>query len=669
MAVCNLFKKLSNTTGEFIMFSQYAEDLTRNNSQGYNYRVTPSKFIATDINFTKFANKYDTEKDLNISFPKYLQNYFENGCAYCKTYKGIEWNPNVFSNLFWNAMMEGELLTYNQWPGTSNDENRYYIDEFKWIGDINLQSYDEKRGMGYSEIYCYIPNSAASTRYGCTKYTQSNALKSINDVVEGYKEADFTDDMISGAGVSTIPYYPNQSIDFYHNKQEYGISVLNEDKFNVNCIIVMYDIYNIDDDGNSNTIYKNIPLGIYLPGNFEGNNVKNPITKWTHNSTIYNSGTSYGIRICSRFSVSPNVDNIKITDVNSIDSDEYTSLSQVMGGIADNLNEMMNITKDAVFDSTALKETLAIFKDSRTNVPYEVDLNGTKYWFVNGRNTGIKIPDGSQYDSYTKDQMKDALIMWDGVDTALSLVIYSTNKQGEKIYFERTSLTGDQKSEPIYFKWEMYDNYNYTPINPDELKLTYPDGSIEELNPDSKYNIIEMTNIKDDGQYKLTALLNLDTGDESDTCQISYTYNFKFCLPIYFGFVGSIDNQSGSNNADSIISDIIQGFQNINNVNGVNKFILPTESNRILFTSSSKRMIYAYPKEYGELSVIINRNNMDDSMDDFEREVINVDFNGESKEYYLYYTTNSAGEGVDTTFDFVKSGYQINDIVNYQIKN
>lgn len=668
MAVCNLFRKLSKPTGEFLMFSQYAEDLTRNNSQGYNYRVSPSRFIAANIDFSKL-NKY-TDKDLNESFPMYLQNYFENGCAVCKN-NNIEWTPEISSNLFWNAMINGGLLTFTDEEIPSNSPNKsykHYVNEFKWMGDINIQSYDVMSGMGYSEIYCYIPNSAQSIRYGCSSVNMENPIPSTNNFIEGYKADEIGEELISGSIESDVKYYYKKSIEFYHDKKEYGIDLLDDDKFIVNCIIVLYDINNIDNEGNSNTIYKNIPLGIYLPGCFSENKMTNEITKWVHNSDIYNSGTSYGIRICSRFSVAPNSDNIKEIEVKSINPGEYQSLSQVMGGIADNIQGMMEITKDAVFESKSLKDTLAIFKNSRTNVPYIVELNGLNYWFINGRNTGIIVPDGTPYDPYTDDEIKNAILLWDGVDATLVLNVYTVNNLGEKEYTEKIYPTGDQPQTDILVRWSLINKYTLESITPDKLILKHPDESTEELDPNIETFIIK--NVTKDGRYELKATWMIDIDGNITENELVGTLDLKFCLPIWFGLVsGTIGEKTGTDSTSDVIDSILNGAIEIYNVPGMNKYVLPTESNRVQFISNGKRIVYAYPSEYGPLESILNRNSMDESIHDFETTTIKVGFEKDgSKEfvdYNIYYTSNNTGNNIEVAFDFMNSNEQINDTINY----
>ena len=53
MAVCNLFNQLSNTSGNFLLFSQYVEDITHNYAEGDNWKVVPTGFVALDIDYSK----------------------------------------------------------------------------------------------------------------------------------------------------------------------------------------------------------------------------------------------------------------------------------------------------------------------------------------------------------------------------------------------------------------------------------------------------------------------------------------------------------------------------------------------------------------------------------------------------------------------------------------
>lgn len=200
MAICNIFNDLTKQTGNFLTFSQYTEDLTRGATQYEAYRVVPSKFIVMNIDYSNVKNTLSEEGiegDLNNVIPKYFQNYFENGCAYLKkNYKG-DWTPKHAANMFWNTLYKANMLT------TTEDVNsNYFINEVRYIGDINIQSYDEKYGEGFSEIYCYIPSDAKAYKYGtidlkpdeslcsCAPYTAEEVddrIQYINPITELYE--------------------------------------------------------------------------------------------------------------------------------------------------------------------------------------------------------------------------------------------------------------------------------------------------------------------------------------------------------------------------------------------------------------------------------------------------------------------------------------------------
>ena len=123
MAVCNIFKELTKPTGTFLTFSQYAESMT--NTQ---QKVIPSKFVAINIHRDSLSNNL---------IPKILQNYYENGIAVIKNDTN-SWIDNYSKDLFWRTMFNHFIS----------------LDDIKYIGDINIQSYEEYGGTGYTEIYC-----------------------------------------------------------------------------------------------------------------------------------------------------------------------------------------------------------------------------------------------------------------------------------------------------------------------------------------------------------------------------------------------------------------------------------------------------------------------------------------------------------------------------------
>ena len=80
MAVCNIFGHLKYNTGNFLTFSQYVEDLTRESTQSVYYRVTPSKFVALDVDYSNF-NDYKYTLKLSYRCDSYKDDtYAKWGC-------------------------------------------------------------------------------------------------------------------------------------------------------------------------------------------------------------------------------------------------------------------------------------------------------------------------------------------------------------------------------------------------------------------------------------------------------------------------------------------------------------------------------------------------------------------------------------------------------------
>lgn len=149
----------------------------------------------------------------------------------------------------------------------------------------------------------------------------------------------------------------------------------------------MYDIVRKDDDGGQITIYKNVPLGIYFTGCLDENLVmSNTVVKYVNSEQIYNQGTSYGLRICTRFLSTPN--STEPIEVNATGSSNVSMMAPVLEKMGETLMAVEDIldNKDAMYQM--IKDHLAQFKNNKVNVPYVRQLGNKKYWFVNGKNTG-----------------------------------------------------------------------------------------------------------------------------------------------------------------------------------------------------------------------------------------------------------------------------------------
>ena len=379
MAICNVFKELTKSNGTFFTFSQYAEDLTKHQSNN-SYKVIPSRFICCDVDYSSFNNK---------TLPNLLQNNFENGCSFLRDNLLENWTPEISKNLFWNEIGEKLLLSDNS-------------NSIVYCGDINIQSYSEQDNIGYNEIYCYIPNDAKKMKFNFgSKNTSKNTPLAYNkDFICGYDSND-----LDFNGLLDIECVFNQN-GFKLNLNGYGYqydskydhkcninSIQSEilkdaNLFKFNTVVVFYDISNGD------VKYENIPLGMFVTGTIYEGKMGGEITKYINNGDIYYSGTSYGLRICNRFVVSPNSTELQDTTVNSEEDGDYPALAQVMSAMTDSQSKMDEVINSIHKYQDGIKEHLAQFKDSRVNVPYIRYINDDPYWFVNGTNTGVYVCGG-----------------------------------------------------------------------------------------------------------------------------------------------------------------------------------------------------------------------------------------------------------------------------------
>ena len=370
MAVCNLFNELTSASGNFLMFSQYTEDITRNFSDGDNYKVVPSNFIALDIDYNNIDIP-NTAEDLNISVPKYFQNCFENICAYDKANNA--WNSNIFKNIFWNSMYKGKFVT----PGTieENSETYNYVNEIMCINNINMHSYNTHQGMGYSEIYCYIPTDKSRQRYKVNINSDGEYTHNLKHHLEG-----FYGDINYLIPEEYKNQYYTRDLEFDISTDESTVATLQDNKYNINTLVILYSVLK-KVNSTWEPLYTDIPMGIYFAGKFEGTELTNTITK--HVNTSYSTGTAYGLRICTRFSATSNGKLIN-ADIVADDSNQ-TNLCQLMSAMSENLAKMMEVTKSAIADAQGYKDHLSIIINNKTNVPYIKTINGKDYWFVNGK--------------------------------------------------------------------------------------------------------------------------------------------------------------------------------------------------------------------------------------------------------------------------------------------
>ena len=378
MAICNILGDMQNSTGNFLTFSQYIEDLTHWQTDT-SYKVSPSKFIALNLeSFRRNIIKgFVQSNNYNSWIPSIFTNYIENRCTWLKT-KDVngKWNPNHFKNLFW------EVLTTQQENVdstlTTESEPIMTADNIMYVGNIDINSYDNINGQGYSEIYCYIPNEATNNLYEIQQTTTPDT-DSLN-IPEGEGNIYINDKLVGYENIGGVnEYVASYNMKYKEPVVDYNIiskdSVNNDvDKFNINAIIVLYDIKNGDIN------YNDIPMGIYFTGLIDDNgDIQNSITKYVSNNDIYGSGTSYGLRICNRYATNYQQSNVTITDNNNSD------ISKLLSKISQTYDKMNEVLDKYNSNNNVNKSLIDLFKNTQVNVPYIKNINGVEYWFVNGK--------------------------------------------------------------------------------------------------------------------------------------------------------------------------------------------------------------------------------------------------------------------------------------------
>lgn len=389
MGVCNLFNKLTSPSGNFMLFSQYVEDITRNYSDGDNWKVVPTKFVALNIDFDKVqynrvAPPENNVTDRNITIPTYFQNCFENACAYGRehysewaelTNASVKyWTPEISRNLFWNCMFDGGFVHPVEYGAVKR------VNEVVYFDDISMNAYNEHKGMGYGELYCYIPTDGQRMN---AQVIEIESIDASGRKFEVPAEKQFLEGHTDVAIANYIQqYFYNR--DFTMSFDDPSVSNLAESaesSFNINTIVVLYDVFKkLNDEWISE--YSCIPMGMYFTGRFIDNKMTNTATKYV--TTSYGTGTSYGLRICTRFSAMPSGHILREADF-VVDDSNYTNVCQLMTAMNENLSRMMDVVKASNDTTNQYKDLLAVFKNNKTNVPYIKDVNGTDFWFVNGK--------------------------------------------------------------------------------------------------------------------------------------------------------------------------------------------------------------------------------------------------------------------------------------------
>jgi hypothetical protein len=396
MGKCNLFAPISQETGNFLLFSQYTEDLTRSTGSEDYYRVVPSRYVLLNLNPKSGWGE--------VEYSEYFQNYYENACAAMRSNNSVGWKPDCAESMLWKALYKVGLIN----PPTEGAQVST-SSSVVYCGHIDITSDKEFDGIHYTETYISVPQGAARQKFEFTRYSpeMTRVVQWPENYIVGYPDdeyptagterwprnrinvsSEYSDGTVEVEGHTEYVYELRGPRDY--NLVTEPIETLEDESYKFNCIVVLYDIYKRGAEEVTDTVvYENIPMGIYFTGTPDSAGlIQNPVTIWVENEDIYRQGTSYGFRICTRYLSTQN--QLFIVDSTIEDAKElYDQYATVMSKIGDSQVKMDQIVQRMSSYQNNITEHLANVKNYKVNVPYIRNIGGVNYWFVNGKNLGV----------------------------------------------------------------------------------------------------------------------------------------------------------------------------------------------------------------------------------------------------------------------------------------
>jgi len=400
--ICNILNPISKDTGNFLLFSQYVEDLSRSTNDS-TFQVRPSKFVCMNIDSTVQDNANSLTQISGVSpftpaasetpymhyIPGYFQDIFEDGITALKNH-GVSVDQTYFSLNFMNCLRQLSTADVDKLPS--------YI---KYVGNVDSTSW----GDGFADIILSIVSGSTAKKIS---YNQSIPTHSSNEELNN--EEDSGTYYIQGwKGATNLPISPvtkeeiivptgwmmpeglppsTSAFDAFINVQEYDPQGQDPipSSFTFNTILILYDIL----DSNDNPIYSGIPMGIYFTGIGDSTGVLNPVTIYRSVESAYGAGSGWSLRICTRFSSIP-YGNLKVEEISLEPGVVPESISRVLGAAAETIQTIRTFADESIYNSQGFRDLTNLVKDGKMNVPYVREVNGVKYWFVNGRNTEVPV--------------------------------------------------------------------------------------------------------------------------------------------------------------------------------------------------------------------------------------------------------------------------------------
>ena len=378
--ICNIFNPINKENGNFLLFSQYVEDLSKSVYDS-TYKIRPSKFVCMELDGAPHttAGQYytvTTGGDTYVeNIPGFFQNIFEDAIV-AKRNNNINVTPRDFAFEF---MAKLQTLT--------SDGLDTYVN---YVGDVDSASWEN----GFADIILSISSGSSpiTAEYSdsAPSYTPSmlsNPQGTGNYYIHGWvDEQNLPLNPVTSSTVETCGSWS----DVDNSKTAFENFIVIKDnaatQFTFNTIVIFYDIL----DSNDSPIYTGVPMGIYFTGAGESTGIGNEVTIYKSSEDAYGAGSGWSLRICTRFSSTP-YGYLKVEEISLDPNIIPESISRVLGAAAETIQEIRKFADESIYNSQGFRDLTNLVKDGKMNVPYIRKVNNVDYWFVNGRNTEVPV--------------------------------------------------------------------------------------------------------------------------------------------------------------------------------------------------------------------------------------------------------------------------------------
>lgn len=315
--------KLREKGATFYTFSSAINDIDRCMMNNI-LKMQPSKFVVCKL--PNWANLEDIQtlfysptsmgaeagESPNLLFPKCIQNYMENMIQYANVERSDSSYESSAEIAWWKMLKKLKALSLKEkktisvgnidkiiYEEIENSES--YDSIVKYIGDINILNNISVNGQSYTEIMLYVPTTAGKT--SGISWVESNCKFKSNELPTEENNNDYSVGM-NEEDYAAKAIYDNELRKYEVSTQESRSGIyFDEDMenttegFEFNCVLVYYDLWNVNDYENSK---KTNLMGILFMndmGTTSGSNVGTWPNYNKLNETGEHSGNGYVFRI------------------------------------------------------------------------------------------------------------------------------------------------------------------------------------------------------------------------------------------------------------------------------------------------------------------------------------------------------------------------------------